>query len=83
MCVLYLPRTIGVRLNLASLIKLAGTAYTRVELEALADVCRKNNITILSDEIYARLSFGDGHVCMADVYPEGTILTSGFSKWSR
>ena len=61
----------------------AGTSYTKEELEKLASICRKNNIVVLSDEIYSRLNFSGDHVCMAKVYPEGTIVTTGFSKYSR
>ena len=44
--------------------------------------CKKLNITVLSDEIYGLLNFKGQHVSMAKWYPEGTIVTSGFSKWS-
>lgn len=60
----------------------SGCAYTRKELEELAVVCRKNKVIVLSDEIYARINFDGDHVCMSTLYPEGTILTTGFSKWS-
>ena len=60
----------------------SGCVYHRAELESLAEVCRRHNIIVLSDEIYARLTYSGGHVCMSGVYPEGTVLTSGFSKWS-
>ena len=61
----------------------SGCVYTRPELERLTEVCRRHQIIVLSDEIYARLTYTGGeHVCMSEVYPEGTILTSGFSKWS-
>ena len=61
----------------------SGCVYTRAELESLAEVCRRHQVIVLSDEIYARLTYPGGeHVCMSEVYPEGTILTSGFSKWS-
>ena len=49
----------------------------------MASVCQKNNVIVLSDEIYSRLNFTGEHVCMAKVYPEGTIVTTGFSKYSR
>ena len=39
-------------------------------------------INSASDEIYARLAYSGDQACMSKVYPEGTILTSGFSKWS-
>ena len=61
----------------------SGCVYTRAELERLTEVCRRHQVIILSDEIYARLTYsGAQHVCMSEIYPEGTILTSGFSKWS-
>ena len=60
----------------------SGCAYEKEELEELAAVCREYKVTVLSDEIYARLNYMGDHVCMSKLYPEGTILTSGFSKWS-
>ena len=61
----------------------AGTSYSREELDALVSVCRRNNVIVLSDEIYSRLNFDGDHVSMAKVYPEGTIVTTGFSKFCR
>jgi len=60
----------------------SGCVYSREELELLVEVCRKHDVIILSDEIYARLAFGQTpFVSIAELYPERTILTSGFSKW--
>jgi aspartate aminotransferase len=36
---------------------------------------------LLSDEIYARLHHRGEHVSIARHYPEGTIVSSGLSKW--
>jgi len=59
-----------------------GCVYTESELKAIADVCRKFDIIILSDEIYAQCSFnGHKNLSIARFYPEGTILTSGIAKW--
>ncbi|XP_071534804.1 aspartate aminotransferase-like [Panulirus ornatus] len=58
----------------------SGACYTDEELEALSVVCRQRRVIVLSDEIYARLTFSRRHASMAKHYPEGTILTSGFSK---
>jgi aspartate/methionine/tyrosine aminotransferase len=58
-----------------------GLTYTRDELIALADVARKYRLLILSDEIYGRLHFKGAHVSIARFYPEGTIISSGLSKW--
>lgn len=59
-----------------------GTAYTEEQLTALSNVFRKYDVTVLSDEIYARLSYEGNHVTLAKVYPEGAIVSSGLSKWA-
>ncbi|XP_060063177.1 aspartate aminotransferase-like [Ylistrum balloti] len=59
-----------------------GTSYSQTELKALSDVFREHNILVLSDEIYGRLHYNQSHVSMAKVYPEGTILCTGLSKWA-
>ena len=60
-----------------------GGIMERHDLEALADVLRDTNIMVLSDEIYAELSYGEHrHVSMAnlpDMY-DRTIVVNGFSK---
>jgi aspartate aminotransferase len=58
-----------------------GTTYSGDELAALAAVARRFRILILSDEIYAELHYGGRHVSIATAYPEGTIVSSGLSKW--
>lgn len=55
----------------------SGCVYTRPELESLAEVCRRHKIIVLSDEIYARLTYSGSHVCMSEVYPEGTVGSDG------
>ena len=59
-----------------------GAILTREELEALADVLRDTNIVVLSDEIYAELTYGTKHVSIASIEGmwERTILASGFAK---
>ena len=61
-----------------------GTVYTRQELEALADVVLDAGISVLSDEIYERLLYGDARAtCFATLRPglaERTITISGASK---
>ena len=49
-------------------------------LEELAIYCRKNNVIVLSDEIYGRVSHGPQHLSLAKVYPEGTVVVGGLSK---
>ena len=59
-----------------------GAILTREELEGLAEVLRGTNICILSDEIYAELTYGRRHVSIAELdgMRERTIVASGFSK---
>ena len=59
-----------------------GGIMGREDLEALADVLRGTDIMVISDEIYAELTYGQHHVSMAnlpDMY-ERTIVINGFSK---
>ncbi len=58
-----------------------GITYGDESIHQLADTARKNNIIILSDEIYGQLHHKGGHVSIAKYYPEGTIISSGLSKW--
>ncbi len=59
-----------------------GGIMTRENLEEIADVIRGTNIMILSDEIYAELTYGRKHVSIAEIdgMYERTMLVSGFSK---
>ena len=59
-----------------------GAIMEQSDLEAVADVLRGTDIMVLSDEIYAELTYGGKHVSIAnipDMY-ERTILVNGFSK---
>ena len=40
-----------------------------------------HELIILSDEIYGQLHFKGNHISIARFYPEGTIISSGLSKW--
>lgn len=51
------------------------------ELQALAEVARQYRVIVLSDEIYGELHHTGAHVSLARHYPEGTIISSGLSKW--
>ena len=59
-----------------------GLSYTETELKNLADVASKYGIIILSDEIYGRIHHEGQHKSIARFYPEGTIISSGLSKWA-
>ncbi len=58
-----------------------GDSYTASELEDLAAVARRNRVIVLSDEIYGRLHHAGKHVSIGRFYPEGSIISSGLSKW--
>jgi len=58
-----------------------GLLYDKYELEEIAYVCREQNITIISDEIYAQTTYDfSKFVSMGKIYPEGTFVTNGLSK---
>lgn len=59
-----------------------GAILDREELEALAEVLRGTDIAVLSDEIYAELTYGKKHISIANIegMKERTIIASGFSK---
>lgn len=58
-----------------------GKSYSPEQLQALATVARKYKIVMLSDEIYGELNHNGNHESIAKYYPEGTIISSGLSKW--
>ncbi|MCO4755512.1 MAG: aminotransferase class I/II-fold pyridoxal phosphate-dependent enzyme, partial [Bacteriovoracaceae bacterium] len=59
----------------------SGAVYTENEVEALAEICRENNVIVISDEIYAEVDFSfERKKGFFNFYPEGTIVTSGLSK---
>lgn len=58
-----------------------GLTYSENELAELAKTACGHNIIILSDEIYARIHHQGIHTSIAKFYPEGTIVSSGISKW--
>lgn len=60
-----------------------GAVMTREDLKDIAEVCIEKDIFVISDEIYAELTYtGDRHVTIAE-FPgmrERTVLINGFSK---
>jgi len=58
-----------------------GLTYTRDELVALAEVFRKHEVWVVSDEIYGLLHHEGQHVSLASIYSERTMVTTGLSKW--
>ena len=50
-------------------------------LEEIAKIAKKYKLIVLSDEIYSRLTFDKKYLSISNFYPEGTIISSGLSKW--
>ena len=60
-----------------------GAIMEKADLEALAEVLRERDIVVISDEIYAELTFGETkHVSIASIegMAERTLVVNGFSK---
>ncbi|QLG62179.1 pyridoxal phosphate-dependent aminotransferase [Halorarum salinum] len=59
-----------------------GATMSRAELSAVADFCREYDLVVVSDEIYAALTYGDEHVSIATLpgMRERTVVVNGFSK---
>jgi aminotransferase len=59
-----------------------GTVLEKENLEALADVIRRHDLVVLSDEIYSELAYDRGHVSIASLEEmrKRTIVINGFSK---
>jgi len=59
-----------------------GAVMERSTLEGVAKVVERNDLFVISDEIYDRLVYGVEHVCVSSLpgMKERTILMGGFSK---
>ena len=61
-----------------------GAVYSEQELKAVADVCEKHGLMIISDEIYEKLIYdGNKHVSIAslsDYAFDNTVVVNGVSK---
>jgi aminotransferase len=59
-----------------------GSVLTKNELVALSKIVKKHNLLVISDEIYAELSYDENYTSFAGINEmyEHTILISGFSK---
>lgn len=59
-----------------------GAVMRREHLEEIAEVLRGTDIMVLSDEIYAELTFNGSHTSIASIegMKERTIVVNGFSK---
>lgn len=59
-----------------------GGIMTREQLEAIVPVIEKHDLLVISDEIYAELTYVGKHVSIASLgnMPERTVVINGFSK---
>ena len=59
-----------------------GGIMSREDLEALVPIIIKHNLFVISDEIYAELTYGQKHVSIASLpgMRERTVVVNGFSK---
>ena len=59
-----------------------GAIMEKSDLEAIAEVVIKHDLFVLSDEIYAELTYLENHVSIASLpgMKERTVLVNGFSK---
>lgn len=59
-----------------------GAVMERADLEAIAEVIEEKDLFVLSDEIYAELTYKGEHVSIASIpgMKERTVLINGFSK---
>ena len=59
-----------------------GGIMTKEQLEAIVPVIKKHDLLVISDEIYAELTYGGRHVSVASLpgMRERTVVINGFSK---
>ncbi len=59
-----------------------GVSYSRKELEEIADAANELDLIILSDEIYAELTYTGRHISIASLngMEDRTVVFNGFSK---
>jgi len=59
-----------------------GAVMSKKEADAIAELAKKHDLLVISDEIYARLVYGVEHICFSSLpgMKKRTILISGFSK---
>lgn len=58
-----------------------GVTYSREQIKGLAEVLKKYEVFVVSDEVYSELTYTPApHVSIAEYLPEQTILINGLSK---
>ena len=74
------PKTKAVLMSFPS--NPSGAILNREDLTAICEVIKKHNLLVISDEIYAHLTYCGKHVSVAEIpgMQERTVLVSGASK---
>ncbi len=59
-----------------------GAVLSKEELNQIAELAKRHDLLVISDEIYGRLVYGVEHTCLATLpgMKDRTILLNGFSK---
>lgn len=57
-----------------------GVVYPEETVKAIAEIARKRNILVVSDEIYREFCFDQPFPSLATWYPENTVVLNGLSK---
>lgn len=57
-----------------------GTTLSAKQLKAIAEVLKKYPVFVISDEVYAELTYSGTHMSIATYLPEQTIVINGLSK---
>lgn len=58
-----------------------GVTYSREQIKAFADVLKKYDVFVVSDEVYSELTYTDaGHVSIGEYLPDQAIVINGLSK---
>lgn len=59
-----------------------GAIMEKADLEAVSEVVKKHDLLVISDEIYAELTYGQKHISIASIdgMYDRTVIVSGFSK---
>jgi aminotransferase len=74
------PRTKAIMLSFPN--NPTGSTMTRDELEEISKIVEEHDLIVISDEIYAELTYDSKHASIANIkgMKERTIIISGFSK---
>jgi len=59
-----------------------GAVMRRKDLEEIADVVNENDLVVISDEVYGKLTYGGAHTCFSSLpgMKDRSIILNGFSK---